>query len=98
MHDQSRYILKKQDQRIRKCLHTKDSNTFPQCSDMTGLLLCLDKTLEGRKVGRREAGREGRQRTEKSKNRKEGGRKKGMREGTLVSKYFVLQKGTRVFG
>lgn len=79
-------------------MHTKDSNTFPQCSDMTGLLLCLDKTLEGRKVGRREAGREGRQRTEKSKNRKEGGRKKGMREGTLVSKYFVLQKGTRVFG
>ena len=79
-------------------MHTKDSNTFPQCSDTIGLLLCLDKTLEGRKVGRREGGREGRQRTEKSKNRKEGGRKKGMREGMLVSKYSVLQKRTRVFG
>lgn len=64
---------------------------------MIGLLLCLDKTLEGRKVGRKEGGREGRQRTEKSKNRKEGGRKKGMREGTLVSKYSVLQKKNQGF-
>lgn len=97
IHDQIRYILKKQDQRIRKCLHTKDSKHISTMfwydwasSD------ALDKTLEGRKVGRREAGREGRQRTEKSKNRKEGGRKRDER-GNVGFSHFVLQKGTRGF-